>query len=477
MASNITLVITSCNRHALLRQTLQSFLDCTDVTPEATIIVEDSTEPAPAWIRENPFRSMEIQWVANEQRMGQIYSIDRAYSLVKTDYIFHCEDDWNFQESSGAWMSRSKAILEKYPNIIQVSLRGNTGWHDLCDPDEIDPRANFKLAMPYWRGCWGGIAFNPGLRRLSDYKKLGSYGRHVAYGTHGLKHEAQLSKMLLDQGYRIADLNQPIITHTGGTCSRAIEPLDRMPKILIAIPACHKYDYSKWESEKSPHFDKSKAYNGEAYGTDIHISFNKDDRIGALRDTWLKDLATFKEHVDYKFFYGTPHDRPALDDEVYLGCPDDYAALPLKSVEIAKYAYHNGYDFVWKGDDDTGVYVDRLIHELMSYKFDYAGYVNGKICAGGVGYWMSRRAMKAVVDNPKPDHWAEDVSIGRILNRADIYPESLIGHCPGFSDHWYFKDGFDPKRDMTGVVTFHAVQPQVMRDWYKHIKGVENAAV
>ena len=28
------------------------------------------------------------------KRMGQLFSIDKAYSIVKSEYIFHCEDDW-----------------------------------------------------------------------------------------------------------------------------------------------------------------------------------------------------------------------------------------------------------------------------------------------------------------------------------------------------------------------------------------------
>ena len=32
--------------------------------------------------------------LVNKKRMGQLFSIDKAYSLVTTEYIFHCEDDW-----------------------------------------------------------------------------------------------------------------------------------------------------------------------------------------------------------------------------------------------------------------------------------------------------------------------------------------------------------------------------------------------
>lgn len=107
----------------------------------------------------------------------------------------------------------------------------------------------------------------------------------------------------------------------------------------------------------------------------------------------------------------------------------------------------------------------------MSHKFDYAGYTQGHIASGGPGYWMSRRAMKALIDNPKPSEWAEDVNTGRVLSRANIYPMMLGSHKPGFSAHYFYPDGFEPGKDMSDVVAFHAVQPEVMLAWYAHKEG------
>ena len=133
MGSNITMVVTSCSRHDLLKQTLDSFISMQsgDSNPVACIIVEDSETPKPAWLNESIYTTMlgRITWLQNEIRMGQIYSIDRAYAEVQTDYIFHCEDDWTFQQ--GSFMSLSKEILDAHPEVIMVSLRGTGGWHPL----------------------------------------------------------------------------------------------------------------------------------------------------------------------------------------------------------------------------------------------------------------------------------------------------------------------------------------------------------
>lgn len=224
MASNITMAVTSCDRHDLLYDTLNSFIEvhCGGMRPDRCIVVEDSTVPMPSWfqtnIRHYSAHLGYITWLNNGSRQGQANSIDRAYSLVATDYVFHLEDDWHFNECG--FMRESMEILERYPDIIQVSLRGETGWHQLIE----SPRYPFKIALPYWGTDWGGLSWNPGLRRLCDYQRIGGYGCHAVCGTRGLVHEALLSRKYLDMGYRIADLGRPIVSHTGGARSRASEP-------------------------------------------------------------------------------------------------------------------------------------------------------------------------------------------------------------------------------------------------------------
>ena len=39
---------------------------------------------------------IEKKIIYNDVNIGQCKSIDKAYELVDTEYIFHCEDDWEF---------------------------------------------------------------------------------------------------------------------------------------------------------------------------------------------------------------------------------------------------------------------------------------------------------------------------------------------------------------------------------------------
>lgn len=209
-----TLAVTSCARHDLLERTLVSFYTTCDELPHETIIFEDGGTPAPAWLPKG------IKWLQGGERRGQVRAVDGLYEEVKTDEIFHCEDDWLFRPSakSARYIERSREILDRWRSVIMVSLRGDSGWHPL----ELRPGYDaLRIARPDWDG-WGGFAFNPGLRRRADWKCIGSYGQHV---THGLRaeHERQLSMLYHRMGYVIADLGENLIWHQGDGRSKLDE--------------------------------------------------------------------------------------------------------------------------------------------------------------------------------------------------------------------------------------------------------------
>ena len=230
-----TLVVTSCNRHSLLLTTLDSFIKYADIKPRATIIVEDGGVDAPDWLAcDHQTRNLPHKiWIKNNPKLGQTASIDRAYAEVKTPYIFHCEDDWEF--IAPFFMSQSYDILREYPLISQVNLRGPNWGHTLIN----DSRYPFKIAEPGWGGGYGGLAWNPGLRRLSDYKNV--FGTFVAHDSEANQHvateiqrlerlglhptkesscdgwkERLYSQMMLDKGFNIASLNREYVRHIGG---------------------------------------------------------------------------------------------------------------------------------------------------------------------------------------------------------------------------------------------------------------------
>lgn len=457
-----SLLVTSCDRDDLLEKTITTYLRNAEVAPREIIIVDNGPKrPMPAFL--NRLKHLGVRWINEGMNRGQIYSCDRLWQECKYEYAMWMEEDWVFV--CGDFIKKSFEILEKYPEVLTVTLRGDWG-HPLIS----DSRFPFKIAEPAWKGVWGGFTFNPGLRRKSDYKRIGTYGKHVGYGTAGLGHEMELSKLYASMGYVLAAIPDRC-SHTGGGRSISVAPIGLVdpPKVLIAVPACHKFEYGPWESSESPHFDRSKAWKGQPYGTDIHIS-GANPRIGAVRETWFKDIANHK-NMTGKFFYGRRDDttRQPAADEVFLHVEDDYAHLPQKTVAICQWALDHQFEYLFKCDDDTFVYVDKLAIEVQSEPFDYAGYLNGNSCSGGCGYWLSKRAMEEVVRNPIHSHWAEDVTVGIIMKQANIPPVNMLGHRPGFTDHWFMPEGFDPGKLDSGIVTAHAVQPEIMRQWYESL--------
>jgi hypothetical protein len=451
------MLVTSCNRHDLLKTTLESFYAVCDIEPQELIIFEDSETPKPAFLDDFIWKQRGLRWIAGGERRGQAFACAKLIQEAKFDYVFWCEDDWLFQNRTSSFIRESKAILDAHPSVIMVSLRGNTGWHPIVkDGDLWTPQR-------YWRGVWGGWAWNPGLRRLKDCRGIFSrLGGQI--GKDGLTHEEVLSKSLLDEGRFIADLNRPVITHIGGGRSRAIEKLPPLPKILIAVPTCFDFDY------------ETHGGGPECKATGFHQN-GPNEQVKAVRETWGADVAAFA-NVDLMFFYGKPKDgypREPQADEVFLYCGDGYDSLIAKSVAICEYVANSDYKFLVKVDDDTAVYVERLLIEILENSFDYAGYLHGGVCSGGPGYLLSQQACKIITTQGRQPrhHYAEDVHVSRVLESSGIRPLMLPGHRPGFSAHYFFGDNKpDLSRVRIGeeVVTMHSVTAEQMRLWYQRLK-------
>jgi hypothetical protein len=431
-----TLAVTSCNRFDLLKQTLESFAATADIAPEQTIIVNDAHD-VPDWLGTLTGLG-EVRWISNGRRRGQIFTLDRLYDEIKTERVFHLEDDWLFRPG-GDYVARSFHILDRWPHVWSVSLRGeDCNGHPLVR----DPISGLSVNAPGWREGWGGCHFNPGARRMSDYRRIGSYGRHVGYGTYGCGHELELSKMHLAMGYCMVALAKSI-EHLGVGKSKAIEPLPPHPRVLIAVPVAQKYEYG-------PH--------------KLPVERITDGRVTAVRNTWFQDARKFP-NVDARFFYGEPV-RDSDRDEIFVNAPDDYVGLSHKIKEICRYALAKGYEFLVKADDDTVLHIDRLLRSGFD-SVDQMGYFGCTHAPGtcscyatGMCYTLSRRAMELVVNAPIT-HWAEDLWVGWVLRTHGIRPVHNPGWLPGFDKHYV--DFPLP----SGTVAAHSVKPADVLAWHE----------
>lgn len=205
--ADVTVVLTSCERHDLLERTLRSFTIWNTYRGiKEVIVVEDGTG--------NPDGICDkygARLIRTGSRKGQAYAIDLAYSQVSTPYIFHCEDDWEFYRSG--FIEESIKVLFSDPSCVCVWLRAwdDTNGHPLSFKSESK---SFGVIGINYLGVWHGFTWNPGLRRLSDYFRIGSFS--AEYNGNQTLSEAMISEAYHKLGYRSVILDQiGYVRHTG----------------------------------------------------------------------------------------------------------------------------------------------------------------------------------------------------------------------------------------------------------------------
>ncbi len=204
-SEDITFVLTSCGRFDLLRETLDTFFRWNSASLRRCLLIEDSGK------REviDVVRNHPVDVIINDPPLGQIRSIDRAYASIDTPYVFHCEDDWRFFRSG--FIEESLVLLRNDPHVSVVSCRSLAQNPSLEPLKELPVRSiggvEFRIS-PVWRHrIWDGYTFNPGLRRLSDYRAMESFGK---WG-----HEAEVSQYFKRKGMAVAHLANPACETTG----------------------------------------------------------------------------------------------------------------------------------------------------------------------------------------------------------------------------------------------------------------------
>lgn len=149
-------------------------------------------------------------------------------------------------------------------------------------------------------------------------------------------------------------------------------------------------------------------------------------RADAQRETWVKDMASAFPSADVRFFFGASGPR-LRDDEVVLPVDDGYETLPLKVQRMFRWALDEGYDWVFKLDDDVYLRPERLATSVPSAPHEYCGRLRGASgkypapYASGFSYWISAKAMSLVVRSAWTGDKAEDRWIGNLLSRKNVF--------------------------------------------------------
>lgn len=145
------------------------------------------------------------------------------------------------------------------------------------------------------------------------------------------------------------------------------------------------------------------------------------ERADSQRSTWAHDI----KGADLHFFIGGGQaERP---DEIVLAVGDGYDALPAKTQALCRWALAQGYDYLYKSDDDVYVVPERLLASGFE-AHHYSGRVRGPsgpfpapYCSG-FGYWLSKQAMAVIANAHLNGDGAEDRFVANTLLKANIQP-------------------------------------------------------
>lgn len=212
MKESITLVVTSCGRFDFLSKTISSFFNYCNYPIDDVIIIDNSQVIGSYDVIENIISKYSKNYVIiiNNENIGQVSSIDKAYSLVKTDYIFHCEDDWEFFDYG--FIQKSIDVLNHDEKIVNINTRirfdGERGsMHPVSEKLKTINDTEYRIYLHNYLGLWHGFSWNPGLRRKKDYDIISPYKQ--------FNNEQGVGKKYMDLGFRSACLDKFYNKHIG----------------------------------------------------------------------------------------------------------------------------------------------------------------------------------------------------------------------------------------------------------------------
>lgn len=248
---SVTFIMTSCNRFDLLGPTLQSFLDFNTHPIKQYIFIEDTEkiQLLEKTIQKFPEVYKKSLLLYNDPKLGQIKSIDRAYSHVKTDYIFHCEEDWEFYRKG--FIEDSLELLKEDDTIINVWLRelNDTNNHPVDTTIHTTKNGkSYHFLITNFLDTWHGFTFNPAVKRITDYNKIAPF--------ENVGHEEEISNAYYKLGYKGAIFLEGYVKHEGWH-RRVLDADKKRAKLVLEADA--------WMKKKKASFYKALGIFGKKY--------------------------------------------------------------------------------------------------------------------------------------------------------------------------------------------------------------------
>jgi glycosyltransferase involved in cell wall biosynthesis len=211
----VTLVITSFNRRDLLERTINSILKFANYTFTEIIIIEDSGDKDMNDYLSQTYKDYRL--ILHTENKGAYESIDEVYSLIKTPYVMHVEDDWEF--IAGDFVISAIEVIKYDDTIMQVNFEHNPVMGTL--PEILYANGvQYQIVGTDVDGWWHGFTCHPSLRSMTGYQRTKPWTQWSTK-EEGLSHrELKIGLEYFRLGYKAAILKESYCIHTGlGRCT------------------------------------------------------------------------------------------------------------------------------------------------------------------------------------------------------------------------------------------------------------------
>lgn len=205
LRGNLTACVTMGRRPELLTVTLESLGPLIADIPVLAVNDFGDDETNRVFRRLCP-HGLIVNTVA---RLGHHRAVDLMYKTVKTDFVFHFEDDWAFHRTD--FLDECEDILEAVPKAAAVCLRDVEEFVDPKTLVQIDKQATPDGAQ-YVRldgihDQWYGYTFNPHIAPKATWSQTGGFS--------SFKKERHISRHLRTMGHFVPFLSVSACRHIG----------------------------------------------------------------------------------------------------------------------------------------------------------------------------------------------------------------------------------------------------------------------
>ena len=147
--------------------------------------------------------------IVPQAQLGHHAAIDALYASIQTPYVFHCEDDWFFEQTLD--LDFAKEQLERHPEITTLCFR-KLEDNVFTAEQRVKIKYHQDGDFSYYRldgldKQWHGYGFNPHLIKRDTLRSIGRFSDY--------KKERHISRHLRAQGKFVAMLSPGVCHHIG----------------------------------------------------------------------------------------------------------------------------------------------------------------------------------------------------------------------------------------------------------------------